>query len=55
MGKINMRIFYGKLYVLFLYKTFSLENGESFIEGMGLYLFFSFLAFTTDDYFWAYQ
>ena len=35
MGKINMGIFYGKKYNP-RNRTFSLENGENFIEGTGL-------------------
>ena len=35
MGKINMGIFYGKKYNPRT-RTFSLENGENFIEGTGL-------------------
>ena len=35
MGKINMGIFYGKKYNSGN-RTFSLENGENFIEGTGL-------------------
>ena len=34
MGKINMGIFYGKKYNP-RNRTFSLENGENFIEGTG--------------------
>ena len=34
MGKINMGIFYGKKYNSGN-RTFSLENGENFIEGTG--------------------
>ena len=34
MGKINMGLFYGKLFNS-RNRTFSLENGEIFIEGMG--------------------
>ena len=34
MGKINIGIFYGKLYNS-RNRTFSLENGENFIEGTG--------------------
>ena len=40
MGKINMGFFYGKLYYS-RNRTFSLENGENFIEGTGPCLFFS--------------
>ena len=35
MGKINMGFFYGKKYNP-RNRTFSLENGENFIEGTGL-------------------
>ena len=35
MGKINMGFFYGKLFNS-RNRTFSLENGENFIEGTGL-------------------
>ena len=45
MGKINMGIFYGKKYNSGN-RTFSLENGENFIEGTGLgngKLFFAYL------------
>ena len=35
MGKINVGIFYGKKYNP-RNRTFSLENGENFIEGTGL-------------------
>ena len=38
MGKINMGIFYGKKYNSGN-RTFSLENGENFIEGTGHGLF----------------
>ena len=34
MGKINMGFFYGKKYYS-CNRTFSLENGENFIEGTG--------------------
>ena len=34
MGKINMGFFYGKLFNS-RNRTFSLENGENFIEGTG--------------------
>ena len=34
MGKNNMGIFFGKLYYS-RNRTFSLENGENFIEGTG--------------------
>ena len=34
MGKLNMGIFYGKKYSP-RNRTFSLENGENFIEGTG--------------------
>ena len=37
MGKINMGIFYGKKYNSGN-RTFSLENGENFIEGTGQYI-----------------
>ena len=37
MGKINMGIFYGKKYNSGN-RTFSLENGENFIEGTGHHL-----------------
>ena len=36
MGKINMGFFYGKLFNS-RNRTFSLENGENFIEGTGRY------------------
>ena len=38
MGKINMGIFYGKKYNP-RNRTFSLENGENFIEGTGPWLY----------------
>ena len=38
MGKINMGIFYGKKYNSGN-RTFSLENGENFIEGTGHYVY----------------
>ena len=47
MGKINMGIFYGKKYSP-CNRTFSLENGENFIEGTGLYQY-SDLFLTFDE------
>ena len=51
MGKINMGIFYGKKYNSGN-RTFSLENGENFIEGTGLIprieTFLSFMAIVCD-------
>ena len=43
MGKINMGFFYGKLYNS-RNRTFSLENGENFIEGTGPYYGISFVS-----------
>ena len=48
MGKINMGIFYGKKYNSGN-RTFSLENGENFIEGTGLKLALSFYFFTVNQ------
>ena len=42
MGKINMGIFYGKKYNSGN-RTFSLENGENFIEGTGHWIEYQFI------------
>ena len=54
MGKINMGIFYGKKYNSGN-RTFSLENGENFIEGTGHTANLKFLnpLLTNQEFFFA--